>query len=102
MWKKTLPYSEEQELLERAQAGNEQAYEQVILAYTPALYQLVRCMLEDDKQIELILQETFWKAWRSFDRCKTDQPILPYLTSIAKNLVLDRYRSKSWLIDKIE
>jgi RNA polymerase sigma-70 factor (ECF subfamily) len=87
MGKKTLPYLEEQELLKRAQAGNEQAYEQIILAYAPALYQVVRRMVEDDPDIEMILQETFWRAWQSLDHCDADRPFLLYLTGIAENLV---------------
>ena len=99
MWKKSLPFAEEQELVRRAQAGEEQAYEQLIIAYTPALYQVVQCMVEDVSEVEMILQETFWRAWRSLDRYKTDRPILPYLTTIAVNLVRDRWRSQRWLVD---
>ena len=102
MWKKTLPIVDEQELLKRARAGNERAYEQVILAYTPALYQAVRRLLQDDTQIELILQETFWRAWQSLDRWAAGQPVLPYLTGIAMNLVRERWRANGRLMDGIE
>jgi RNA polymerase sigma-70 factor, ECF subfamily len=103
MWKKALPFINEQELLKRAQAGDERAYEQLILAYTPALYQAVRRLVPaDDAQIELILQETFWKAWQSLERQDADRPILPYLTSIATRLVRGRWRSNGRLIDEIE
>jgi RNA polymerase sigma factor, sigma-70 family len=99
MWKKSLPFAEEQELVKRAQAGDEQAFEQLILTYTPALYQVVRRMVEDDSEVEMILQETFWRAWRALDRYKADRPILPYLTTIAVNLLRDRWRSERWLVD---
>jgi RNA polymerase sigma-70 factor (ECF subfamily) len=102
MWKKTLPLIDEQELLKRAQAGNERAYEQVILAYTPDLYQAVRRLLQDDSQIELILQETFWRAWQSLDRWDAGRPVLSYLTSIAENLVRERWRLHGQLDDGIE
>ena len=103
MWKKVLPFIKEQELWKRARAGDERAYEQLILAYTPALYQAVRRMAPvGDAQIELILQETFWRAWQFLDRQDTDGPILPYLTSIAIHLVQDRWRSSGRLIDEIE
>jgi RNA polymerase sigma-70 factor (ECF subfamily) len=102
MWKKTLPLIDEQELLKRARAGNERAYEQVILAYTPALYQAVQRMLQDNTQIELILQETFWRAWQSIDCWDAGRPVLPYLTSIAMNLVQDRWRSKGKLVEGFE
>ncbi len=99
MWKNLLPFAEEQKLVKRAQAGDEQAYEQLILSYTPALYQVVRRMVEDDSEVEMIFQETFWRAWRSLDRYKADRPILPYLTTIAINLLRDRWRSERWLVD---
>jgi len=94
MGKKTLSHLEEQELLKRAQAGDEQSYEQVILAYTPALYPVVRRMVEDDSDIEMILQETFWIAWQSLDRYNADRPILPHLTAIAMELVRKRWGSE--------
>ena len=99
MWKKTLPFDEEQELVRRAQAGDEQAFEKLILAYTPALFQVVQRMVEDGSEVEMILQETFWRTWRSLDRYKADRPILPYLTTIAINLLRDRWRSQRWLVD---
>ncbi|MDR3575429.1 MAG: sigma-70 family RNA polymerase sigma factor [Anaerolineaceae bacterium] len=99
MWKKTLPFDEEQELVKRAQAGDEQAFEELILAYTPALFQVVQRMVEDGSEVEMILQETFWRAWRSLDRYQADRPILPYLTTIAVNLLRDRWRSQKWLLD---
>jgi len=99
MWKKSLPFDEEQELVRRAQAGDEHAYEQLILAYTPALFQVVQRLVEDRSEVEMILQETFWKTWCSLDRYKADRPILPYLTTIAVNLLRDRWRSQKWLLD---
>jgi RNA polymerase sigma-70 factor, ECF subfamily len=99
MWKNTLTFIEEQELVYLAQAGDEQAFEQLILDYTPALYQVVQRMVEDGSEVEMILQETFWRAWRSLDRYKADRPILPYLTTIAVNLLRDRWRSQKWLLD---
>ncbi|MDR3588951.1 MAG: sigma factor [Negativicutes bacterium] len=89
--------------MKRAQGGDERAYEQLILAYTPALYEAVRRLSPvDEPQIELILQETFWRAWQSLERQDADRPILPYLTSIATNLVRERWRSNGRLIDEIE
>jgi len=103
MWKKTLPYIKEQELLKRAQGGDERAFEQVILVYTPALYEAVRRMVHvDNTQMELILQETFWRAWQSLDRQAADCSFLPYLTGIATNLVQERWLAKSRLADEIE
>lgn len=98
MRKKLLP----QELLKRAQAGDERAYEQLILAYTPGLYQAVWRMLQDNAQIERILQETFWRAWQSLGCCAGQDAILPYLTGIATNLVQEQWRSHGRLADKVE
>ena len=98
MRKKPLP----QELLKRAQAGDERAYEQLILAYTPDLYQAVRRMLQDNAQIERILQETFWIGWQSLDRCAGQEAILPYLTGIAEHLVREQWRLHGRLADEVE
>jgi len=98
MRKKLLP----QELLKRAQAGDERAYEQLILAYTPDLYQAIRRMLQDNAQIERILQETFWRGWQSLDDCGGQDAILPYLTGIAEHLVWEQWRLHGRLADEIE
>jgi RNA polymerase sigma-70 factor (ECF subfamily) len=96
---KMLPFEKEQELVRLAQSGDELAFEQLILACTPALYQVIQRMIEDSSEVEMILQETFWRAWRSLDRYKSDRPILPYLMTIAINLIRDRWRSQRWLVD---
>ena len=98
MRKKILP----QELLKRAQAGDERVYEQLILAYTPDLYQAVRRMLQDNSQIELILQETFWRAWQALDGCDGEDVILPYLTGIAEHLVRERWRKNGRMVEEVE
>ncbi|MDR3573540.1 MAG: sigma factor [Anaerolineaceae bacterium] len=103
MWKKTPPPTAEQELLKRARAGDERAYEQLILACTPALYLAVGRVLyqtEGGAEIEPILQETFWRAWQSLSRYPAGEPILPYLTSIAKNLVQERWHITGRLIEE--
>lgn len=89
----------DRELIELAQAGDEEAYESLILMHTPALYRVVRRMLPDDAETEAVLQETFWRAWRSLARYQNDRSFFPYLVTIAVNQLHDRWRSSRWLDD---
>lgn len=89
----------EQELIELAQNGDEEAYESLILTYTPGLYRVVRRMLPDDAEAEAVIQETFWRVWRNLGRYQNDRPLFPYLVTVAVNQLHDRWRSSRWLED---
>lgn len=89
----------EQELIELAQNGDEEAYESLILTHTPGLYRVVRRMLPDDAEAEAVIQETFWRVWRNLGRYQNDRPLFPYLVTVAVNQLHDRWRSNRWLED---
>jgi RNA polymerase sigma-70 factor (ECF subfamily) len=87
------------ELIERARARDEQAFQALVEAYTPAVYRIVRRMVLDTQEAESIVQETFWRFWQRLQAYKTDAPLLPYLATIAANLARDRFRRERWLDD---
>jgi RNA polymerase sigma-70 factor (ECF subfamily) len=82
----------EKTLLARSRRGDDDAYEQIIAAYSPALYRIVMRMDVDSQEAELIVQETFWRIWRSLNKINIDQPIFPYLTKTALNFQKDQWR----------
>lgn len=89
----------ERELIEMAQAGDDEAFESLILTHTPGLFRVVRRMLPDDAEAESVVQETFWRVWRSLARYKNDRPLFPYLVTVAVNHLHDRWRTSRWLED---
>ncbi len=93
------PPPSEQELLERARQRDESAFAALVDLYTPALFRIVRRMVPDTMEAESILQETFWRFWQALPRVRTDQPLLPYLATVASNLARDRFRRERRLED---
>jgi RNA polymerase sigma-70 factor, ECF subfamily len=88
-----LTFSEEKDLIERARSGDEQAFESLILAFSTPLYRVVLRMANDSQEAEAVVQEAFWRAWRSLDRYKNDRPFFPYLVTVALNIQRDRWRA---------
>jgi len=91
-------FSVEQELIRRARAGNQSAFESLINIYTPRAFKVVRRMTSDTEEAEAILQETFWRIWKALPRYQEDRRFFPYLVTVATNLVRDAWRKERWLL----
>jgi RNA polymerase sigma-70 factor (ECF subfamily) len=89
-------------LLSRARAGDENAFDLLVERATPRLYRTVRRMSSDRMEAEAIVQETWLRAWRALNRVETDQPIMPWLTTIAVNLARDQWRQSRRLFIEAE
>jgi RNA polymerase sigma-70 factor (ECF subfamily) len=90
-------HANEQEIIQLAQNGDEEAFESLIVFYSPALYGVVIRMARDSSEAEAIVQETFWRTWRSLNRYRNDQAFFPYLATIALNLLRDQWRKDRWV-----
>jgi RNA polymerase sigma-70 factor (ECF subfamily) len=90
-------HANEREIIRSAQNGDEEAFESLIVFYSPALFRVVVRMARDTSEAEAIVQETFWRTWRSLGRYRNDQPFFPYLATIALNLVRDQWRKERWV-----
>ena len=88
----------EKELVSRLRAGDEQAFDQIVSAYTPPLYRVVRRIASDQDEAEAILQETFLRFWKALPWYDEERPLLPYLVTIAVNRGRDVWR-RSRLVD---
>jgi RNA polymerase sigma-70 factor (ECF subfamily) len=87
-------HANEKEIIRRAQAGDEIAFEELIQVYSPVLYRVVRRMSCDPQETESIVQEAFWRTWRSLGKYNNDAPFFPYLITIALNLQRDLWRKE--------
>jgi RNA polymerase sigma-70 factor, ECF subfamily len=92
-----LQHAHEGEVILRAQNGDEEAFESLIVFYSPALFRVVLRMARDASEAEAIVQEAFWRTWRSLGRYRNDQPFFPYLVTIALNLLRDQWRKEKWV-----
>jgi RNA polymerase sigma-70 factor (ECF subfamily) len=79
-------------LVRRAQAGDDQAFAQLVVRHTPALFRLARRMTSDSSEAEALVQETFLRLWKNLARYKGERPFYPYLVTIALNLGRDQWR----------
>ncbi len=87
-------HANEKDIIQRAQGGDENAFEELIQVYSPILYRVVRRMSCDAQETESIVQEAFWRTWRSLGKYNNDAPFFPYLVSIALNLQRDLWRKE--------
>ncbi len=88
----SISFAAERELIRRARAGEEDAFEELVAAFTPDLYHVVRRMTADTDQAEAFVQEAFWRFWQALPRYRDDRRFFPYLATIAANLVRDAWR----------
>jgi RNA polymerase sigma-70 factor (ECF subfamily) len=89
------PNTVEQELLRRAQAGNTEAFEELVQRLTPRLFRVVQRMASDAAQAESLVQETWVRAWRALPRWREDGEPIAWLATIAVNLARDAWRKKA-------
>ena len=79
-------------LLRRAQAGDPEAFDQLVDQLTPRLYRVVRRLAPDDAEAEAIVQEAWLRAWRHRRNLDPDRPALAWLSRIAVNVARDQWR----------
>lgn len=86
--------ADEAELVRRARVGDPEAFDRLVEIYTPRLYKIVRRFVSDRGEAEVIVQETWLRAWRAFPRSVEDRPLAPWLVRIAVNVARDIWRKK--------
>ncbi len=84
----------EQGALQRALAGDEEAYAQVVEVYQTPVYNLCYRMLGDSGEAEDAAQETFWRAYQAINRYDRQRPFGTWLLSIAAHYYIDQQRTR--------
>ncbi len=87
-----IAFAAERALIRRARSGDEQAFEELVKAFTPDLFRLVRRMTADTGEAEAAVQEAFWRIWQALPRYREDRRFFPYLAAVAANLLRDAWR----------
>lgn len=90
----------DQELVANVLNGDQSAFEELIILYQNAVYNLTYRMLNDAREAEDAAQETFLRAYRNLGRYDTNRSFKTWLLSIASNYCIDlirRWRKLSWL-----
>lgn len=89
------PIPDERRLVQKAQAGDPEAFAQLYDAYVDRIYRYIYFRVSDGTLTEDLTSQVFLKAWENLDHYQVgSSPYLALLYTIAKNLVIDHYRTK--------
>ena len=86
--------SEDEALVRRMAAGDDQALGVLYDRWHPVVHGVVSRMLRQADDVEDVVEETFWQAWRQasrFDRARG--AVQTWLLTIARSRALDRVRA---------
>jgi RNA polymerase sigma-70 factor, ECF subfamily len=88
--------AEEQDLIRRMLNDRDQAaFLKVYDRYSRLVYNLARRILRDDAEADEVLQEVFWKFWKSIAQVDlTKGNVSSWLVTLARNRSIDRLRSR--------
>lgn len=90
-----LPIPEESRLVHQAKSGDSEAFAQLYDAYLERVYRYVYFRVSDDQTAEDLASQVFLKAWEGLDRYQINgSPFVAWLYTIARNLVIDHYRTR--------
>jgi RNA polymerase sigma-70 factor (ECF subfamily) len=88
------PLPDEGRLVRQAKAGDSDAFAQLYDAYVERVYRYVYFRVTDDMTAEDLTSQVFLKAWEHLDRYQQGgSPFLAWLYTIARNQVIDHYRT---------
>lgn len=95
--------SGEKTILERAQRGDTDAFEDIYDFYVPRIFRFVFLKLGNRENAEDITSETFIRFWSYIRKEKvTGESAEPILYKIARNLIIDFYRKKEIITQEID
>ena len=82
----------EQELIERARAGDSAAFDQVVLAYRKRILGTVSRLIGRPEDVEDVGQEVFVRLYYSLDQLRTAEVFEPWLYRLTVNACYDYLR----------
>jgi RNA polymerase sigma-70 factor (ECF subfamily) len=85
---------DEAALIARAQAGEVDAFAEIVRAHEHRVRAVLYRLLDDERDVEEATQDCFVQAWRNLDRFRGDSTMFTWLYRIAVNEALARVRRK--------
>ncbi len=90
-----MPHPEEGRLVRQAKSGDADSFAQLYDAYVERVYRYIYFRVSDDMTAEDLTSQVFLKAWEHLDRYRPGaSPFLAWLYTIARNQVIDYYRTQ--------
>ncbi len=87
-------HTDEKHLIERAQAGEPQAFNPLVVKYQSKIYTLIKKQVKDTETAKDLTQETWIKAFRAINTFRADASFYSWLYRIAENVCIDYYRKQ--------
>ncbi len=84
----------DQVVVERASAGSEAAYRELVRRYQRPVFSLVYRMVRDRELAEDLTQETFVKVLNAIDRYRPEYKFSSWIFKIANNAAIDHLRRR--------
>lgn len=84
------------QLVQQLQAGNQNAFEQLVLKYQKRIYNLAYKMIRDTEEAKDLAQDIFVKAYRGLKKFKAESSFYTWLYQIALNACINYTRSRRW------
>ena len=81
-------------LAQQTLAGDEEAFEKLVLRYNSALFNFICRFLSDYDAASDILQQVFTQMYISLPNLRTGEPLKAWLFQVARNRCLDELRRK--------
>lgn len=95
--------SGEKTILERAQRGDTDAFEQIYDFYVAKIFRFVFLKIGNKENAEDLTSETFFRFWSYIRKEKINKDSAePILFKIARNLIIDFYRKKEIITMEID
>ena len=82
------------ELAEACKNGDDSAFKELMERHARPVFNFVRQYVKADDDIEDVVQDSFFKAWRHIKRFKKGRPWKPWLFTIARNTALDHIKKR--------
>jgi RNA polymerase sigma-70 factor (ECF subfamily) len=89
-----LPSEDEKRLVEQAQSGDGQAFSELYDACFDRVYRFIFFRVTDVQAAEDLTSQVFLKAWEKLGRYRPQGPFVAWLYAIARNTVIDNYRTR--------
>ena len=82
------------ELAEACKNSDDAAFKELMERHARPVFNFVRQYIKADDDIEDIVQDSFFKAWKHIKRFKKGRPWKPWLFAIARNTALDHIKKR--------
>ncbi|MGE5598470.1 MAG: RNA polymerase sigma factor [Bacteroidota bacterium] len=84
----------DQDLVARAQAGDREAFAELVRRYQARIYNLAYRLLQQREEAQDAAQEVFLRAYRALNRYRPEQSFASWLHAIANNYCVDVVRRR--------